>query len=425
MIGSTVRIVSSSSLPYAVPLTANSAVANKATLAKSRISQWLPTYTLGKAQPHAMVQCRDVRRPQSYSGLGLLTVLTIDLSKGLAPVDSTAVMTDGRIVYASPTSLFVATEKWSVRPLPASPEQPPSSQVTTQIHDFDISDPTKTTYLGSGTVPGYLLDQWSLSDFQGVLRVVSTDSPAWWGTDSTTQSYLTTLKPSGGQLVQVGQLSGLGQGDKVYSVRFDGNTAYVDTFRQIDPLYTIDVSDPTQPRELGSLEIEGYSSYLQPIGNGLLLGVGQDVPTTGQTEPSGSQLSLFDVSNLAHPTELAHVSLGPGWSNAESDHHAFLYWPATGLVVVPLNGKAYAYKVSRAGGFQLLGAIAHPAGTIDRSLVDRTALVTVSDGGVQANALDTLAMLGWAPFPANVVTPPPGGPIPGPISPAVPVVPKT
>jgi uncharacterized secreted protein with C-terminal beta-propeller domain len=413
MIGSTVRVVSSSSLPYAVPLTGGSVTANKATLARSGVSQWLPTYKLRSGEPHALVQCRRVYRPIGFSGLGLLTVLTIDLSQGLTPVNSTSVMTDGRIVYASPTDLYVATEQWSMRPLPATPEQPPQTTVSTEISDFDISDPTKTTYVGSGTVPGYLLDQWSLSDFQGVLRVVSTDSPSWWGDQSSTQSYLTTLEAKNGQLVQVGQLSGLGQGEKVDAVRFDGDTAYVDTFRQIDPLYTIDVTDPTQPKELGSVELEGYSSYLHPIGGGLLLGVGQDVPTTSQAEPSGSELSLFDVSNLAHPAEIAHVSLGAGWSNAESDSHAFLYWPQTGLVVVPLNGKAYAYHVSRANGFQLLGAIAHPAGSIDRSLVDRSSLITVSDGGVQANDLSTLAMLGWAPFPAATPTPVPG-PIPSP-----------
>jgi uncharacterized secreted protein with C-terminal beta-propeller domain len=416
MIGSTVRVVTSSSLPIAIPFPAakTPVAANKATVAHSRISQWLPTYQVGSAQPHAVVQCRNVLRPAAFSGLGMLTVLTIDLSQGLAPIDSTAVMTDGRIVYASPTSLFVASENWGVRPLPATPDQP-VADASTHIADFDISDPTKTTYLGSGSVPGYLLDQWSMSDFQGVLRVVSTDSPAYWGTGAATQSYLTTLRPSNGALVQVGQLSGLGQGERVNAVRFVDDTAYVDTFRQIDPLYTIDVSDPTQPRELGSLTIEGYSSYLHPIGDGLLLGVGQDVPTTSQSEPSGSELSLFDVSDPANPTRIAHVSLGAGWSDAESDSHAFLYWPATGLVVVPLNGKAYAYHVSRASGFQLLGALAQPNGDIDRSLVDRSSLVTVSDGGVQANDLSTLAMLGWAPFPQTPVTPVvpinPGGPI--------------
>src|SRR5207248_4594730 len=133
----------------------------------------------------------------------MLTVTTINLAQGLDPVDSTAVMTDGRIVYASPTNLYVATEQWAYRPLPASPQEMPVpvNQVTTQIHDFDISDPAKTTYLGSGSVPGYLLSQWSLSDFQGVLRVVSTDSPSWWSSDGTnnSQTYLTTLKAGGGK----------------------------------------------------------------------------------------------------------------------------------------------------------------------------------------------------------------------------------
>ena len=412
MVGSVVRVVSSSSLPYAIPFAAGSAAANKATLAHSRISAWLPTYTLGSGAPHPVVQCRNVLRPTAYSGLGMLTVLTIDLAQGLTPVDSTGVMTDGRIVYASPTNLYVATERWSTRPLVVTPEQPVPG-VTTQINDFDISDPTKTTYLGSGTVPGYLLDQWSMSDFQGVLRVVSTDSPAWWGPGPATQSYLTTLEAQGGSLVQVGQLTGLGPGERVNAVRFAGNTAYVDTFRQIDPLYTIDVSNPAKPQELGSLTIEGYSSYLHPLGNGLLLGVGQDVPTATQTEPGGSQLSLFDVSDLSHPTLLAHVSLGPGWSAAETDHHAFLYWPATSLVVVPLNGTAFAYRVSRSG-FQQLGTVAQPNGSIDRSLVDRTALVTVSSAGVQENSLDTLADLGWVSFPAQTVQPPIpiGGPVP-------------
>ena len=137
----------------------------------------------------------------------MLTVLTIDLAKGLAPVDSTAVMTDGRIVYASPTSLYVATERWASRPDPSTPTQAPST-VTTTIHKFDISDPTKTVYLGSGSVPGYLLNQWSLSEFQGVLRVVSTDTPAWWGSGPNSQSYLTTLRESSGSSSRSGRSAG-------------------------------------------------------------------------------------------------------------------------------------------------------------------------------------------------------------------------
>jgi uncharacterized secreted protein with C-terminal beta-propeller domain len=423
MVGSTVRIVSSSqmplTLPFATPASATaSALAtakttNRAVVASSKISAWLPQYRVGSQPARSVVQCRDIRRPIQFSGLGMLTVLTIDLSQGLAPVNSVAVMTDGRIVYASQTSLYVSTESWADRPSPETPTVAPTD-VTTTINKFDISDPTKTVYMGSGTVPGYLLDQWSMSEFQGVLRVVSTDSPAWWtdgGTDS--QTYVTTLGQGDGGLVQEGQVGGLGQGDRVYAVRFVGNAGYVVTFKQVDPLYTLDLSDPANPKVVGEVTIPGYSSYLHPIGDNLLLGIGQDVdPTTN--EPTGTQVSLFDVSDLAHPTRLYHYALGQGWSEAESDHHAFLYWPATGLVVVPFGQQAVAMHVSRATGITELGRIVQTQAnsstlpSIDRSVVVGSSLLTVSDAGVEASGLTSLATLGWAAFP---LVSPPTGPI--------------
>jgi uncharacterized secreted protein with C-terminal beta-propeller domain len=416
LIGTTVRVVSSQSLPVEVPwvtpspTTSNAAATqrNKAALASSPLKVWLPTYKLGKHSPRPLVQCRDVRRPPVFSGLGMLTVTTIDLAKGLDPVDTTAVMTDGRIVYASPTSLYVTTEGWNARPLPVQPEDGPSG-ATTQIHAFDISNPAKTTYLGSGSVPGYLLSQWSLSDFQGVLRVVSTDTPAWWGegTDKS-QTYLTTFRPGGGKLNEVGQLGGLGQGERVYAVRFIGNDGYVVTFRQVDPLHTLDVSDPAHPKLLGMLTIPGYSAYLHPIGDNLLLGIGQDVGANN--EPTGTQISLFDVSDLAHPTRIAHASLGQGWSAAESDHHAFLYWEATGLVMVPFGQQAVGMHVSKSGIDELGRVVQTEANSsslpqIMRTLVVRGSVLTVSDQGVKASDLKTLANVGWAGFPQPTPVP--------------------
>jgi uncharacterized secreted protein with C-terminal beta-propeller domain len=422
-IGTTVRVVSSQSLPVAVPwvtptqsMTADAATArNKAVLASSRSKAWLPTYRLGKQAARPLLQCRNVRRPPVFSGLGMLTVTTIDLAKGLDPVNSTGVMTDGRIVYASPTSLYVTTESWASRPLPATPQDAPP-QASTLIHAFDISDPAKTTYLGSGSVPGYLLSQWSLSDFQGVLRVVSTDTPAWWGDGSgDSQSFLTTFRAGGGKLDQVGQLGGLGQGERVYAVRFIGNDGFVVTFKQVDPLHTIDVSDPAHPKLLGQLTIPGYSAYLHPIGKDLLLGIGQDVGPNN--EPTGTQVSLFDISDLAHPTRIAHASLGQGWSAAESDHHAFLYWPATGLVMVPFGQQAVGMHVTKSGIDEIgriaqLDARSSSIPQILRALVVRNAVLTVSDQGVKASDLKTLTDLGWAAFPTPQPVPIPvdGGP---------------
>ena len=203
-----------------------------------------------------------------------------------------------------------------------------------------------------------------------MLRVVSTESPAWWGSGGETESFLTTLRPSGGNLVQVGRVGGLGKGERVYSVRFAGDTGYVVTFRQVDPLFTLDLSRPEQPRVLGELKIPGYSAYLHPIGDDLLLGVGQDVDEKSG-RPLGTQLSIFDVSDLRKPTRLHTQHLGQGWSEAEHDHHAFLFWPRTGLVMIPFEQRAVGFRVGRSRGIDPLGRVEHDRGLSDPPLARR------------------------------------------------------
>jgi uncharacterized secreted protein with C-terminal beta-propeller domain len=411
LVGSAARIVASATVPQDLPFdqpdgssTEQLAAAtrkNRNVVANSRATAWLPGYRITRAgakpgRERPLVQCRHVLRAPAFSGLGMLTVLTVDLEKGLQPVDSTSVLTDGRIVYASPDSLYVATERWADRPDPAKPQDAPDG-VRTQIHKFDISSRVKTQYRGSGTVSGYLLSQWSLSEHKGVLRVVSTESPAWWGPTRQTESHLTTLRGSGGALVQAGRVGGLGKGERVYAVRMVGDTGYVVTFRQIDPLYTLDLANPEQPRVLGELKIPGYSAYLHPIGDDLLVGVGQDATEEGR--PTGTQVSVFDVSNLRRPARLHTEHLGAGWSEAEHDHHAFLHWPRTGLLVVPFNEEAVGLKVSRRG-IDRVGRVDHGKGTaIRRSVVIRDGLYTVSESGVGASSLAALAERGWTAFP--------------------------
>jgi uncharacterized secreted protein with C-terminal beta-propeller domain len=413
LVGRSVRIVAAAQVPSELPFVqpkdpspdaaAAATKRNRNVVDSSRAGRWLPSYRIklagkkpGRERP--LVQCRHVSRPAEFSGFGMLTVLTVDLSKGLQPVHSTSVMTDGRIVYASPESLYVATERWATRPLP---DQPTTERdgTTTQIHRFDISDPDRTTYRGSGSVSGVLLNQWSLSEHKGILRVVSTEWPAWWGEGGgQSESFLTTLRHRDGALQQVGKLGGLGKGERVYSVRFVGDTGYVVTFRQIDPLHTLDLADPASPRLLGELKIPGYSAYLHPIGDDLLLGVGQDA--TEQGRPTGTQLSVFDVSNLRKPSRLYTERLGEGWSEAEHDHHAFLFWPRTGLLMIPFNMEAMGFKVSRARGIDYVGKAAHHSDwPIRRSLVVRDSVLTVSEKGVLSSALASLAERGWAAFP--------------------------
>lgn len=426
LVDGTVRVVTAAALPHKLEFeppasgsateTAAATARNRAILATSRVASWLPSYSLrngrsGAARERFLVKCRQVARPTAFSGLGLTTVTTIDLDRGLEPVDSDAVLSDGRIVYASSRSLYVATERWSDRPLPgrAAPEG-----VRTAVHAFDTASGSRTSYRASGEVPGFLLDQWSLSEHDGVLRVASTEQPSWLdpAVGSESESSVTILGRQGGKLVALGRVGGLGRGERIFGVRFAGDVAYVVTFRQVDPLYTLDLSAPRAPAVLGELKLLGYSAYLHPLAGGLLLGLGQDA--TGEGRALGTQLSLFDVSNLRRPARLQRWTLGlSSSSEAEADHHAFLYWPATRLVVLPVSAHAevgpfvgaVGLRVGR-GGIEEVGRITHPGaerGTaaIRRSLVVGERLFTVSEAGVKASSLATLADVAWLPFPAS------------------------
>ena len=145
------------------------------------------------------------------------------------------------------------------------------------------------------------------------------------------QSLVSVLSVRGRQLVTVGSVGGLGRGETIRAVRFIGPVGYVVTFRQTDPLYTLDLSRPDRPRVVGELKLLGYSAYLHPVGDGLLLGLGEAADATGAT--SGLQMSLFDVSDPATPRRLAQVQVTGAYSDAEGDHHAFTF--ADGLALAP------------------------------------------------------------------------------------------
>ncbi|HEY3018873.1 MAG TPA: beta-propeller domain-containing protein [Solirubrobacteraceae bacterium] len=388
------------------------AVADAATRAQAR--GWVPARRFrsaitGRHYVRPAASCRSIRRPAQFSGLGMLTILTVDLDRGLWAADSDDLMADAQVVYGSPTGLYVATQKW------IDPETTPGrlpDEPTTVIHRFDVSDPDRTTFASSGEVRGYLLNQFSLSEDKGHLRAATTSRPVWWpGIDPQSQgeSLVTVLDEHGSLLVPVGQVAGLGKGQQIYSVRFLGDAGYVVTFRRIDPLYTIDLSSPTAPRVAGQLELEGYSAYLHPVGPGLLLGIGRDVSAGA---PSGAQVELFDVSDAAAPKLLQRTTLGAGSSSeVEYDHHAFLFWARTRLAVLPVQtydrdapfAGAIGYRIDRSGIAEA-GRVEHEAvdgylQPIRRSIVIGRRLFTVSEAGTMASDLDSLGQSAFVAFP--------------------------
>jgi hypothetical protein len=208
-----------------------------------------------------------------------------------------------------------------------------------------------------------------------------------------------------------------------------GPAGYVVTFRQTDPLYTLDLSDPAHPQVRGTLALTGYSAYLHPASATRLIGIGQQADKMGHI--GGLQVSLFDVSDLASPARLAAYVLAGASSDAQFDPHAFLYWPSSHLVVVPLqrydvlpvaadpgtlpaaqpaSGPQSGALVLGINGASITetGFITQPdagsAGTaygyplIQRSLVIGQELWTLSDAGLMASSLTTLRQQAWIPF---------------------------
>jgi len=392
--------------------------ANRRIIEESTIDNWLPYYVLQDGsgdtiEEGVLLDCTQMSHPEEFAGFNTLSILTIDVADGIGSPAAVGIFADGDTVYASPEAMYVATQRWFDWSTVEDDEVP---LVTTEIHKF-ATDGAATIYVASGSVTGFLLNQWAMSEHEGNLRVASTTQPPWRGGD-TSESMLTVLEEDAGELRAIGRVDGLGKGERIYAVRYFGEVAYIVTFRQTDPLYTVDLSDPTSPTVRGELKILGYSAYLHPLGDDLLVGIGQDATEEGRV--LGTQISVFDVSDLDNPTRLHRHTISDAHSELEWDHRAFLYWPETGLMVVPINkwswderseiesyfSGAVGFTVDRENGISEVGRVDHTqrdgeefwAPGIRRSLVVGDLLYTVSDSGIEASDLDTLDETAWIGF---------------------------
>ncbi len=333
--------------------------ANRRVIETSTIDNWLPYFVLEDGAGNlldegTLVDCDRTYRPEDFSGLNMLNVVTVDLRRdGLSAPDAVSVLADGQIAYASTESLYVATTRWipwfRLEAAAQAGDDVETPEITTAIHKFDISDPTTSTYVASGEVPGTVLNQYSLSEHEGNLRIATTLESMWWEDREQSSSSLYVLTPDQGSLDIIGQVDDLGRGERNFAVRYIGDLVTIVTFRQTDPLYTIDASDPRNPHALGELKINGYSAYLHPIGDDLLLGVGQDATDEGRT--LGTQVSLFDISDRANPVRLDTWTLRGGYSDTEWDARAFLWWDPTDLAVIPVNSWGWNERDQRDDGF--------------------------------------------------------------------------
>lgn len=327
----------------------NSVIAeNEQLIRRQKLADWVPAAIVRQGGVETKVQhpCADFSRVNAPTRLGQVSVVTLDLGGGTLARSS--ILAEPGIIYASQDNLYVATQHWWWWPAPGQRD-------TTYVHKFDITQPARATYKASGVVAGQIVDQFSLDEAAtGELRVVTTintrvpdtqNPDNWWGTLRTTNR-VSVLGDANGYLDVIGQSEDLAEGERVMSSRIVGDTGYVVTFQQIDPLFTFDLSDPKHPRKVGEVKIPGFSSYIHPLDAHHLLTIGTYVSPEGDWSGARVQLSIFDVTNLADPKQTFTQIVGTayGYSEAQSDHRAFNYFAAKKLLAIPFYDYSYNYS---------------------------------------------------------------------------------
>ena len=275
-----------------------------------------------------------------------------------------------------------------------------------------------------GSVPGFALNQFSMDENAGYFRIATT---TWTGGGSKNNVYVLNMS-----LAVTGRLEDLAPGETIYSARFMGDRCYLVTFRKIDPLFVIDLQDPENPRVLGKLKITGYSDYLHPYDENHIIGIGKETVAADQGDFAwyqGVKISLFNVSDVSKPTEIAKYEIGDRGTDSPilRDHKAFLFDKSRNLLVIPVSvaeideskypggvppnayGEfvwqgAYIFHISIEEGLVLRGGVTHLEGNdwtkngyyygspyyVKRSLYIENVLYTISDKRIKMNNLETL-----------------------------------
>jgi uncharacterized secreted protein with C-terminal beta-propeller domain len=341
-------------------------------------------------------------------------------------------------LYVSEKNIYMAIQKPVAVPVEpvvrndlavSSVRRMPSTEVT-GIYKFAI-DGGRIRYIAAGEVEGHLLNQFSMDESGGNLRAATTVQ-GYGSSGSYEYNNVFVLDPG---MKTIGSLKYIAPDEKIYSTRFMGDRLYMVTFKRIDPLFVIDLSDPANPGILGKLKIPGYSDYLHPYDRNHIIGVGKETETNewGGVSTSGVKIALFDVSDVNHPTEVGHVEIGEAGSDSEAlrDHKAFLFSKEKDLLVipvrevqkVPLEGKyapytqkiwqgAYVFGVSPDEGFILRGKVTHSdedssgyywgsRDAVKRSLYIGNTLYTLSESELIATDLANMNRLREIPLPAG------------------------
>ncbi|MDD2619635.1 MAG: beta-propeller domain-containing protein [Syntrophomonadaceae bacterium] len=298
---------------------------------------------------------------------------------------------NGENLYASDKNLYIAISRYTnqVRPLlkdSVAPANPAPASEQTNVFKFALVS-GNISYHGKSEVPGRILNQFSMDENGDYFRIATTSGDMWRNDEYTSQNNLYVLDEA---LNICGKLENLAPGEKIYSTRFMGDRAYMVTFKNVDPLFVIDLKDPLKPTVLGKLKIPGYSDYLHPYDENHLIGFGKESIElkTGTNESQayyqGMKIALFDVSDVSHPQEMFKQTIGDRGTDSEllHNHKALLFSKEKNLLAFPVTlmeidqnniinpqgfpeygsfsfQGAYVYNLELSKGFQLKGRITH------------------------------------------------------------------
>jgi len=381
-----------------------------------------------------IAKCGEIAYFEPIQASAFITIASMDIDDSDAEVKKQTIVGSGQNVYASLDALYLAEVNYNYGfPIPFIGDvMPPENPEETIIHKFALED-GEVSYLGFMEAPGHILNQFSMDEFNGYFRIATTKGEvSRAGGGSTNNIYVFNS-----DLNMAGKLEGLAPGEKIYSARFMGEKAYLVTFKKVDPLFVIDLSNPEKPAVLGKLKIPGYSDYLHPIDETHIIGLGKEALEADEGDFAwyqGIKIAIFDVSDVENPKEMHKTVIGDRGTDSYAlhDHKAFLYDNEKALLVLPIllaeineeqypDGVekntygdytfqgAYVYNLTLENGFELKGRITHldeddesleksgyyygSTNSIRRALYIDDALYTISDAKILANSLGDLSQI--------------------------------
>jgi len=387
-----------------------------------------------------LFEAMELYRPEHIQDRNLITVATFDMaSNDAGPVSTANVFVADAMdtkVHVSEDSVYVFSERWPGW----HGNWGGDTTVRTSVWKFDIDNSSHVVELAAkGSFDGALLNQFAADEHEGHLRVV-TKNDLW---DRNGQG-VRVLRQVGNELTVVGRIDGVAPTEELYSVRFMGDRAFFVTFRVVDPLYAVDLSDPADPKLVGELHIPGFSDYLQPLDDNRLLAIGR-----GANELNGLfqelQVSIFDITDLTNPALLDRYSFeggraistpatGSPWTRGDGDHHAVSYFETEQVFALPIQSEGewhwndatsqyelqegdsglQVFRIDTETGFEPLALIEHET-LVHRALRIGDRLFAISDGkvsvhdmsdpSIQLGELDLVADAGALPFELRMFAP--------------------